>query len=117
MFRLSAMSISRIGRMAFVGLTAICCGVHAANYRPNSKGAGEDLFVTGIVPRLSIEIPPDSLKILQAYHQVWRQARPERVDVPITIREGNLVYTNVAAHLKGSFSYRDVDSKPSLTLN
>lgn len=117
MFRLSAMSISCIGRMAFVGLMAICCCVHAANYRPNSKAAGEDLFVTGIVPRLSIEIPPDSLKTLQSYHQVWRQARPERVDVPITVREGNLVYTNVAVHLKGSFSYRDVDSKPSLTLN
>jgi spore coat protein H len=117
MFRLNAMSVWCISRMAFVGLMAIGCGVHAANYRPDSKAAGEDLFVTGVVPRLSIEIPPESLVTLRSYHQVWRQARPQRVDVPITIREGKIVYTNVAAHLKGSFSYRDVDSKPSLTLN
>ena len=67
--------------------------------------------------RLRVEIPPEGMAVLQEYHQVWRQQRPERVDVRATIREGNQVYTNVAVHLKGSFSFQPIDAKPSLTLN
>src|SRR5687767_2978740 len=118
MLRLIATTATGMGRIALVGwMMMACCGAHAAKYRPAASPAGDDLFVTGVVPQLAIEIPPDSLATLRAYHQVWRQARPQRIDVRITIREGALVYTNVAAHLKGSFSYRDVDDKPSLTLN
>jgi len=82
-----------------------------------ARKAADDLFSSGIVPRLRIEIPPQSMAVLEAYHQVWRQPRPERIDVPATIREGDTVYTNVAIHLKGSFTFQPIDSKPSLTLN
>src|ERR1041385_6280714 len=77
-----------------------------------SKAAGDDLFAEGVVPRLDIEIPPEGLKVLREYHQVWRQPRPERSDVQVTIHEGSLTYTNVAVHLKGSYTYQDIDQKP-----
>jgi hypothetical protein len=57
------------------------------------------------------------MAVLKDYRQVWKQARPERIDVRATIREGEHVYTNVAIHLKGSFSFQPIDQKPSLTLN
>jgi hypothetical protein len=89
--------------------------VNAANHRKDD--AGSDLFRHAVVPHLEIQIPPDGMKVLRDYHQVWRQPRPERIDVQVTIREGVRTYTNVALHLKGSFSYRDIDDKPSLTLS
>jgi hypothetical protein len=69
------------------------------------------------VNRLQIEIPPAAMEVLRNYNQVWRQARPERIDVQVTVRDGQNVYTNVAVHLKGSYSFQPIDSKPSLTLN
>src|SRR5712691_11079647 len=78
--------------------------------------AGDDLF-TGPVPVLRIEIPPEGQEVLRKYHQVWRQQRPERVDVRATVREGGQVYSDVAVHLKGSYSFQPFDAKPSLTLN
>src|SRR3954468_16457710 len=75
----------------------------------------DDAFAA--VHRLQIEIAPEGTAVLQQYQQVWRQPRPERVDVQATVREGKGVYTNVAIHLKGSFSFQPLDAKPSLTLN
>lgn len=77
---------------------------------------GDDVF-TGAVPELRIEIPAEGMATLRRYQQVWRQPRPERVDVRATVREGGRVYTNVAIHLKGSFTFQPIDAKPSLTLN
>jgi len=37
--------------------------------------------------------------------------------VQATVREGGRVYTNVAIHLKGSYTFQPIDAKPSLTLN
>lgn len=92
---------------------ALACPATAASY--GKSDAGDEVFRSPV--RLSIEIPPDSLATLRAYNQVWRQKRPERIDVPVTVREGNRVYTNVAVHLKGSYSFQPIDAKPSLTLN
>jgi spore coat protein H len=89
----------------------------AASYQPSANKHGDDIFDRGHVPRLEIIIPPESLKTLRAYRQVWRQKRPERIDVPVTVREGDRSYTNVAVHLKGSYSFQSIDEKPSLTLN
>src|SRR6266700_1444786 len=69
---------------------------------------GDELFRSGNVPHLEIEIPPSGMKVLREYRQVWRQPRPERVDVQATVREGGQVYTNVAIHLKGSFTFQPV---------
>ena len=99
-----------------------CCGLasplaQSAVTKTEDNSAGDDLFSGGVVPKLAFQIGPESMKVLREYHQVWRQARPERIDVRVTIREGERVYTNVAVHLKGSFTYQDIDQKPSLTLN
>lgn len=72
---------------------------------------------TGPLPRVQIEIPAEGMTTLRAYNQVWRQKRPERIDVRVTVRDGSRIYTNVALHLKGSYSFQPIDGKPSLTLN
>ncbi|HWN94427.1 MAG TPA: CotH kinase family protein [Methylomirabilota bacterium] len=100
----------------FAAALTLSCRPGGAAYLANGKDAGDDLFTHRVVPRIEIQIPPDSMKVLRDYHQVWRQPRPERIDVKVTVREGNQTYTNVAVHLKGSFSYQDIDDKPSLTL-
>jgi hypothetical protein len=82
------------------------------------KGDETDyLFVDRRVPRLNIEIPPEGMRVLREYHQVWRQERPERIDVKATVREGAQVYKDVAIHLKGSFTFQPINAQPSLTLN
>ncbi len=87
--------------------------LRAASYAKD--GAGDELFSTPA--RIRIEISEEGMKELREYVQVWRQSRPERVDVRATVREGGKVYTNVAVHLKGSFSFQPIDGKPSFTLN
>src|SRR5436305_14173240 len=89
------------------GLLAACAAF--------ARDTNDDLFTTA--PRMQIEIPPEGMKVLRDYKQVWRQPRPERIDVQATVREGGSVYSNVAIHLKGSFSFQPIDSKPSHTLN
>lgn len=78
---------------------------------------GDELFSGNVVPRLRIEIPPAGMRVLKNYDQDKGGPRPERVDVRATVRDGDTVYTNVAVHLKGSWSFQPVDDKPSLTLN
>ena len=102
-------------KMLVAALAVACAPGRAANYVPRVNG-GEDIF-TGAVPRVEVEIPPEGLKVLREYVQVWRKPRPERIDMPATVREGGRTYTNVAVHLKGSFSFQPVDGKPSFTLN
>lgn len=93
-----------------VALIAVC-GYSAAP----AADVSYEVFST---PRqLRIEIPPEGAAVLNEYRQVWRQKRPERIDVHATIVEGTNRFTNVAVHLKGSFSFQPLDSKPSLTLN
>lgn len=75
------------------------------------------LFVDRAVPQLKIEISPEGMEVLREYRQVWRQERPERIDVKATIYEGDQVYKDVAVHLKGSFTFQPIDGHPSLTLN
>ena len=46
------------------------------------------------------------------------RSQTERPSVRATVREGELVWTNVSLHLKGAAgSFRSVDDKPALTLN
>ena len=99
-------------------LLAAVAGLFAlAASRANGAQEGDELFSGAIVPRIRIEISPESMTTLREYQQVWRQPRPERIDVQATIREGAKTYTNVAIHLKGSYSFQPVDEKPSLTVN
>ncbi len=101
-------------------LEVACCvlyAIPAPGAATKARTAGDDLFGGGVVPKLEIQIPAEGMKVLREYHQVWRQPRPERVAVQVTIREGARTYTNVSVHLKGSYTYQDIDQKPSLTLN
>ena len=89
----------------------------SAGAAPPASVNGDDLFTNGMVPHLQLEIPREGMEVLEKYHQVWGKPRPERVDVKAVVREGKTVYTNVAVHLKGSYTFQGIDEKPSLTLN
>lgn len=81
--------------------------------RGNKKQA-DALFDQPTLLRIQIDIPPSGIRELRS-SQWERGVRPV---VKATVREGDLVYTNVAIHLKGSAgSFRDIDGKPALTLN
>lgn len=90
---------------------------HAADAVPSASANGDELFTNSVVPHLQLEISREGMDVLEKYRQVWGRPRPERTDVKATVREGKAVYTNVAVHLKGSFTFQAVDEKPSLTLN
>src|SRR3989442_7030369 len=78
----------------------------------------DGLFSKEQVLQLEIGIPNKGMDSLRQYE--WnREMKPgDRVPVPATVREGTLVYTNVALHLKGAAgSFRPVDDKPGFTLN
>jgi hypothetical protein len=103
-------------RFALLLIIAAAAGFssgHAASYTKTEVDS--QLFSTP--SRIRIEIPEEGMKVLREYVQVWRQTRPERIDVRATVREGGKIYTNVAVHLKGSYSFQPIDEKPSLTLN
>ncbi|MBI3417322.1 MAG: CotH kinase family protein, partial [Verrucomicrobia bacterium] len=69
----------------------------------------EDIFAQGYIPRIRIQISGAGLESLRQ--------RP-RTYVPATLREGNVVYTNVSIRLKGGpGSFRPLDDKPAFTLN
>lgn len=73
------------------------------------KNRGEDLFDDCVVPMLVIEVPRRGVTALGA--------SPRRY-VTATIREGEVLYTNVALKLKGGpGSFRNFEDTPSLTLN
>jgi spore coat protein H len=101
--------------MSFGGFLSVPAAESGA--KQTVKGDAELLFQDKLVPRIQVEIPPEAMEVLRNYHQVWGKPRPERVDVRATVREGGHVYTNVALHLKGSYSFQAIDAKPSLTLN
>jgi hypothetical protein len=102
-----------IAPILFIGAWVRMCAAAGAP----APASGEDLFTNGLVPHLQLEIPSEGMEVLEKYRQVWGKPRPERIDVRATVREGKAVYTNVAVHLKGSFTFQTVDEKPSLTLN
>jgi spore coat protein H len=92
------------------------CLAPAASYAPKADPTAE-LFTNTVVRHLRIEIGEAEMAILRRPVPRNRNAG-ERPSVPATVREGDLVWTNVAVHLKGSLgSFQPVDQKPALTLN
>jgi hypothetical protein len=78
----------------------------------------ENIFTNTAVPRIRIEIGASKMAVLRQYRWNWGGNSYERSNVPVTVREGQMVYTNVALHLKGAAgSFRPVDQNPALTLN
>jgi spore coat protein CotH len=77
------------------------------------KREADAIFDNPTLLRIQIQIPQSGLSSLR---QTRSEKRP-RPTVQATIREGNLVYTNVAVHLKGAAgSFRSIDDKPAFTL-
>ena len=81
--------------------------------------AGADLFDNSSVPKIQITISRADMETLRGGSGRWGFRQPrERPSVKATVREGGVVYTNVAIHLKGAAgSFRSVDDDPCLTLN
>jgi spore coat protein H len=101
------------GMVAWLSLGAAIGAVEgAAKLDPS-----DDLFTNAIVRHLSIEITDADMDLLRRTVPRHR-SQAERPSVPATVREGELVWTNVSLHLKGAAgSFRSVDDKPALTLN
>lgn len=99
--------------VAWLGLgTAIAASEAAAQPDPS-----DDLFTNAILRHLTIEIAEPDLGELRKTVARHR-SQTGRPSVPATVREGELVWTNVSLHLKGAAgSFRSVDDKPALTLN
>ena len=77
----------------------------------------DDIFTKPTVLSIEIEIPRTGMNLLRRTQ--WGggggDARPT---ARATVREGGVVYTNVAVHLKGAAgSFRPVDDQPAMTLN
>ncbi len=109
-----AMRRSILGGMAaWLSLGAAIAAVEAAAKADPS----DDLFTNAVVRHLSIEIAEPEMDQLRKTVPRHR-SQTERPSVPATVREGELVWTNVSIHLKGAAgSFRSVDDKPALTLN
>ena len=91
----------------------LCGGVVVA-----APKVDEGLFTNDVVLEIQIEIPAREMAALRQYHWSPGADVSERATVPVTVKEGTTVYTNVALHLKGSAgSFRSVDDKPGLTLH
>jgi spore coat protein H len=77
----------------------------------------DELFTNSTIRHLRIELSKENAETLRRY--TWKNRKElERVSVPARVREGSLVWTNVAVHLKGAYgSFRPLDDKPGLTLN
>ena len=107
----------RAVQMLFALIVTISCALPMQGASA-LDGTGDDLFTNSGIRQLSVEIAPEHMEKLRKYR--WRGGRgnQEREDVPATVREGDLVWTNVALHLKGAAgSFRPVDHRPALTLN
>lgn len=69
--------------------------------------------------RIQIEITPRNADILRrSYWNGGEGNNDTRPEVLATVREGSMVYSNVAIHLKGAAgSFQPFDAKPGLTLS
>ena len=91
---------------------SFCAAASAPSVDPSAE-----LFKGPAIRHLRIEISKEGIETLSRY--MYRRTNDdERVNVPATIREGNMVWTNVAVHPKGALgSFRPITDKPALTLN
>ena len=71
-------------------------------------GNESELFASGAVRRIRLEITSEDLRSLRSNPRQY---------VHVTVREGTNVLLDVAARLKGSSSFQNVDGKSSFTLD
>ena len=82
----------------------------------DNAAEADKLFSGREIPHLIIRIADEEMDILRDQKRQNGKTLP-RTNVLVTVRDGASFYTNVALHLKGSASFRGIDSKPALTLN
>ncbi|MFO1501763.1 MAG: CotH kinase family protein [Verrucomicrobiota bacterium] len=84
---------------------------------PDQGKLAADLFADRAPAKITIQIPDAAVETLRNYH--WDPGKSvEREAVLVTVREGDVVYPNVALHLKGAAgSFRSIDDRPAMTLN
>jgi spore coat protein H len=81
----------------------------AASSKEKNLAQADALFTNLTLLPLSLEIPDAGMASLR---------RAPREYVRATLREGNVVFSNVAVHLKGGAgSFRRIDDRPGLTLD
>ena len=108
MHALSSFWRARFSACLFFALGTILPGPCDA-LAARKSGAEPDIFSTGYVAKVQIELPRQAILQLR---------RNPRAYVSAVVRENDRTYTNVAIHLKGSVgSFRAVEANPSLTLN
>jgi spore coat protein H len=107
--------------MKSVLLILLMLGAGIFSSQAASYGAKADpsleLFTNSVIRHVRVEIGRAEMEILRKPVQRNRTAGT-RPSVLCTVREGDLVWTNVSVHLKGSLgSFQPVDGRPALTLN
>src|SRR5689334_13157535 len=75
--------------------------------KAKKESSGEDLFAKPAIHRLKVELSDSALEALR---------KDPKQYVKATVREGDKVYADVGARLKGSGSFQAVDKKPGLSL-
>src|SRR5262245_48647874 len=90
----------RLWLLALTLLTAHANAASPASSTPTRQkpSAGDDLFTGTAIRKIRIEIPKDGLAKLRRYRWERNGNHAERVAVPVTLKEGDTVYTNVALH-------------------
>jgi spore coat protein H len=79
------------------------------------KGEADVIFANPTLLSIEMEVPRTGMSALRRTH--WGNGQ-ERPIAKATVREGGVVYSNVAVHLKGAAgSFRSVDDKPAMTLS
>ena len=106
-------------RLFALALLSLFAAVLASPAAPPGKAPrsplADDIFAGTNVLRIQIEIPPEGIAALE--HTGFGNSNTRPVAKAI-VREGGVVYTNVAIHLKGSFgSFRSINDNPALTLS
>ena len=99
------MNADRVALLFTIATIAFRGGVKAEEHL-----AGDDLFKEGRIPGIRIELSPAATDRLRQHPRTYVRG---------IVREGDLVYTNVAIRLKGGpGSFRPVDDpKPAFTVN
>lgn len=95
--------------LAFVSVVGLVALGSATPATTQTDWPGLDLFTNGAPQKLELDIAAPEMASL---------TNEPRTFVRATFKEGSVVYTNVAVHLKGSVgSFRSLDDKPGFTLD
>src|SRR5262245_20938553 len=105
---MNARSLLSRGPVRVIGCWCVFLWLGSSVAMAGEPGPGPDLFQSTNLLQLLIEVPQEGIEILRGSQP--RRATAVKPEVPATVRQGGLVYTNVMIQLKGFSSFRPVDS-------